>query len=286
MGTKIIKYVKEDPNDNTAILAHTGLTVQAVNARTGETVNFAELGVTGVYKATVGEGWWKVWDDSTGSLTYKGEDFGIGSFDNLVGDAPAHEVSGSTVRFQNPNGTWGAWMSVGSGVEFATDAEAIAGTSETAVMSPATTNAQIQSKLAYDNDTSSYISNTLASGAIIERGGNANGEYTKFADGTLICTKIISGSGSFAANEAPVVIGVSSSSFAHAFVGDIFISKQGNLYDANGYEIYGYFTEYTSQIFFCNTGHRPTNVHPRWNSIGSYTATSYNVKILAIGRWK
>ncbi|WP_353231860.1 hypothetical protein [Pseudomonas helleri] len=27
----------------------------------------------------------------------------------------------------------------------------------------------------------------MASGAIIERGSNANGEYTKFADGTLIC---------------------------------------------------------------------------------------------------
>lgn len=28
-------------------------------------------------------------------------------------------------------------------------------------------------------------------GAIIERGSNANGEYTKFADGTLICTKVV-----------------------------------------------------------------------------------------------
>ena len=30
--------------------------------------------------------------------------------------------------------------------------------------------------------------NLVPTGAIIERGSNANGEYTKFADGTLICT--------------------------------------------------------------------------------------------------
>ena len=46
-----------------------------------------------------------------------------------------------------------------------------------------------QGILAYDNNTSSYIPNTLASGAIIERGSNANGEYIKYADGTLICFK-------------------------------------------------------------------------------------------------
>ena len=45
-----------------------------------------------------------------------------------------------------------------------------------------------KSEIAYDDNTSSFIANTLASGAIIERGSNANGEYVKFADGTLICT--------------------------------------------------------------------------------------------------
>ncbi len=42
-------------------------------------------------------------------------------------------------------------------------------------------------EVAYDDDTSSFISNTLASGAIIERGSNANGEYIKYVDGTMIC---------------------------------------------------------------------------------------------------
>lgn len=47
---------------------------------------------------------------------------------------------------------------------------------------------QSKSELAYNVNTSSYIPNTLASGAIIERGSNANGEYVKYADGTMICT--------------------------------------------------------------------------------------------------
>lgn len=54
---------------------------------------------------------------------------------------------------------------------------------------------QSKSELAYDVNTNSYIANTLASGAIIERGSNANGKYTKFADGTLICTGLIPCSG-------------------------------------------------------------------------------------------
>ena len=48
-----------------------------------------------------------------------------------------------------------------------------------------------KTEVAYNIDTSSFIPNTLASGAIIERGSNANGEYVKFADGTLIMSKEI-----------------------------------------------------------------------------------------------
>jgi hypothetical protein len=41
--------------------------------------------------------------------------------------------------------------------------------------------------LTYDDDTTAFIANTLASGAIIEKGSNANGRYIKYADGTMIC---------------------------------------------------------------------------------------------------
>ena len=53
---------------------------------------------------------------------------------------------------------------------------------------------QSKSELAYNINTSSFIPNTLSSGAVIERGSNANGEYVKFADGTLICKNILNGS--------------------------------------------------------------------------------------------
>lgn len=46
---------------------------------------------------------------------------------------------------------------------------------------------QSKNELAYNVDTSSYIPNTLSSGAIIERGSNTNGTYVKYADGTLFC---------------------------------------------------------------------------------------------------
>jgi hypothetical protein len=60
-----------------------------------------------------------------------------------------------------------------------------------------------QSELAYDADTSSYIPNTLVSGAIIERGSNANSEYIKFADGTMICICQFTATGNI--NNASVV---------------------------------------------------------------------------------
>ena len=46
---------------------------------------------------------------------------------------------------------------------------------------------QAKSGVTYNVNTSSFIPNTLASGAIIEIGSNANGSYVKFADGTMIC---------------------------------------------------------------------------------------------------
>ena len=46
---------------------------------------------------------------------------------------------------------------------------------------------QSKSELSYNLNTSTFIANALASGAVIERGSNANGQYIKFADGTMIC---------------------------------------------------------------------------------------------------
>lgn len=46
---------------------------------------------------------------------------------------------------------------------------------------------QSKSEISYNGNASNYIPNTLSSGAIIEIGSNANGQYIAFADGTLIC---------------------------------------------------------------------------------------------------
>ena len=54
---------------------------------------------------------------------------------------------------------------------------------------------QSKVEVAYNANSSSYVPNTLSSGAIIERGSNDNGEYVKFADGTLICTANVGCSG-------------------------------------------------------------------------------------------
>ena len=44
------------------------------------------------------------------------------------------------------------------------------------------------------------IVGAMATGAVIENGENANGKYVKYADGTMICTKI------FASDHAPIPI--------------------------------------------------------------------------------
>lgn len=48
-------------------------------------------------------------------------------------------------------------------------------------------------------------SSGIPTGAIIERGSNANGNYVKYADGTLICTHIVS-LGSWAANASTTAV--------------------------------------------------------------------------------
>jgi hypothetical protein len=73
-------------------------------------------------------------------------------------------------------------------VELATPAEVLAGVDTERGITPATLTAKILGTVSQ--------SSGVPTGAVIERGSNANGEYVKFADGTLICTKHISDPGS------------------------------------------------------------------------------------------
>lgn len=75
----------------------------------------------------------------------------------------------------------------GNGIDMGGNPVSNASQVDSTVINENGSNVVSQGELAYNVDTSSYIPNTLASGAIIERGSNANGEYIKYADGTMIC---------------------------------------------------------------------------------------------------
>lgn len=132
---------------------------------------------------------------------------------------------------------------------------------------------------AYNNDTSSFIANTLASGSIIERGSNANGEYVKFADGTLICMG-------------------NTVSVSHT-------TSAANLYGSTSGTSYYAQTTFTFPIAFSTILNRAIipignasimTIHTRVDlintitqvSIQSYTGSSLSASItyVAIGRWK
>ena len=66
-------------------------------------------------------------------------------------------------------------------VELATPAEVLAGVDTQRGITPATLTAKILGTVSQVNG--------VPTGAVIERGTNANGNYVKFADGTMICTK-------------------------------------------------------------------------------------------------
>ena len=61
----------------------------------------------------------------------------------------------------------------------ASAAEVLAGVDTQKIITPATFTAKILGTVSQ--------SGGVPTGAVIERGSNANGEYVKFADGTMIC---------------------------------------------------------------------------------------------------
>lgn len=134
---------------------------------------------------------------------------------------------------------------------------------------------QFKSELAYDVDTGSYISNTLASGAIIERGSNANGEYTKYADGTLIChiNKIFTNTNSIAVGSV-YAYNIGTFTFPSTFASSPSCSVNGARTDGIGYVWAGNVTSsvYTSQ--------------GRIYSVAAWTNVDLKCEILVIGKWK
>lgn len=114
----------------------------------------------------------------------------------------------------------------------------------------------------------------VPTGAIIERGSNANGEYTKFADGTLICTYKWSDT-----NTAPTAFGniwlgdAYTWTFPVSFVSPPFVT---GMVDASG-----------PRKWLTGAGSSVTNGQARFQimyGISTGPAASQN-SLLAIGRW-
>lgn len=101
---------------------------------------------------------------------------------------------------------------------------------------------------------------TMTSGAIIEQGSNANGEFTRFADGTQICTAMSAG---YTANT------VKFGSFPIAFASNPNVSA--SVYPATGYDS-------TWSIWVNDPG--------GWVFASTLTMVSNRIIITAIGRWK
>ena len=110
----------------------------------------------------------------------------------------------------------------------------------------------------------------VPTGAIIERGSNANGEFVKYADGTMICTG--SRSATVAANSSFTAI--NNVTYASAFIASpsVSVGLNTNYGNANGYGGVAVASGTNFRMYFINTGTQNTGT----NTIGSFTA---------VGRW-
>lgn len=132
-----------------------------------------------------------------------------------------------------------------------------------------------QGELAYDVNTSSYIPNTLASGAIIERGSNANGEYIKYADGTLICHIIKEFTNTSSTTQGVYYIyNIGIFTFPSTFSALPSCSIDGAKKGGTGYFWVG------------NPSPTYTSFQGRVYSTSAWTNVDIRCEILAIGRWK
>ena len=130
---------------------------------------------------------------------------------------------------------------------------------------------------AYDNDVPAVITNTLASGAIIETGSNANGTYTRYADGTMTCHQLLA-------------TGAMSAAFSNRMgttSGVMYRSSAGWTFPAAFYTAVPRAVA-TAPIGgpglteFAAGSTTSVTVYP----YNQYSGTSSSVNIIALGRWK
>jgi len=121
-------------------------------------------------------------------------------------------------------------------------------------------------------------SSGVPTGAIIERGSNANGEFVKYADGTLICTGTIAGPTTLLSN-GNLTITLPATFSNTTYVSSTFVEPSGNGSGNDTFELIGL------------TSNGTTSYAIRFGipSSGSRRPTSYvvdeRIEFLAIGRW-
>ena len=128
----------------------------------------------------------------------------------------------------------------------------------------------------------------VPTGAVIEQGSNANGNYVKYADGTMLAWKRVNFSGitlNPANGSANSALGLNLT-MAAAFVGTpSFSHGQIRLQDSGGFDVYGGTYTYDGTLWIFHSGLRPTNVWPRWDATSSFVVTQGFYEVKAVGRW-
>ena len=131
---------------------------------------------------------------------------------------------------------------------------------------------------------------TVAGGAIIEQGSNAKGNFTKFADGTLIAwgsqlfnIQTLAGQGA-GFNETDQPSNFVPGSFRSSVSFNFFTGP-----NKGGLMLYGSMQYYSQGLrnayVGINIGTSPAAVHPSF-SYGPATSQSYEISFQTIGRWK
>jgi len=149
------------------------------------------------------------------------------------GDEPAHEISGMQIRFKNPDGTWGDWLTItpqtidkagndiqlkdGSGNILSVITLNLASSTTDGLMSKEdkskinniSDNATETTATAYSSGFNKFSIDgidALTGSEIVEEGSNVNGNYIKYENGLMICWVYPSiTSGSSIASEVSVI---------------------------------------------------------------------------------
>jgi hypothetical protein len=130
----------------------------------------------------------------------------------------------------------------------------------------------------------------VPTGAIIERGSNANGEFVKYADGTVMAWKRVDFSGVSIgpANDAGQGATISpNTTMATAIISQQTVINSFRLKDASGVgDIFGCAISFNNNnLGIISTGYSTASVTPRWASTGTNVVTNGFYELFAVGRW-